>query len=119
MKNKDNKKFIERDYKLMDAIERDQYKSQRGLAEELNFSIGKVNYVLKSLLSRGLVKIDNFVSSKRKYEYAYILTPEGVKEKMKITKLFLNEKMREYDLIQKEINELEKKIKEKEPYQKK
>ena len=119
MKNKDNKKFIERDYKLMDAIERDQYTSQRGLAAELNFSIGKVNYVLKSLLSRGLVKIDNFVSSKKKYEYAYILTPEGVKEKMKITKLFLNEKMREYDLIQKEINELEKKIKEKEPYQKK
>ena len=116
MKDRENKIFIERDLKLLNAIESDQYTSQRGLAQEVNFSIGKVNYVLRSLFSRGLVKIDNFVSSKNKHEYAYILTPKGVKEKMRITKLFLNEKIREYNLIKKEINELEKKIQKKDSF---
>ena len=66
--------------------------SQRDLANELNLSLGKINYCLKALKSKGLVKIQNFNKSKNKMGYAYILTPRGISEKTKITINFMKRK---------------------------
>ena len=71
--------------------------SQRDLANELNLSLGKINYCLKALKSKGLVKIQNFNKSKNKMGYAYILTPRGISEKTKITINFMKRKMEEYE----------------------
>ena len=84
--------------------------SQRELASQLNLSLGKVNYCLKSLKSKGLVKIKNFKKSENKLRYAYILTPKGISEKTKITISFMKRKMREYDELKSEIEETNKKI---------
>ena len=56
--------------------------SQRTIADEIGYSAGKVNYVLKKLVEKGLVKVDRFVNSKSKVQYKYLLTPEGIKEKI-------------------------------------
>ena len=79
--------------------------SQRDLANELNLSLGKINYCLKALKSKGLVKIQNFNKSKNKMGYAYILTPRGISEKTKITINFMKRKMEEYEKLKKEINQ--------------
>ena len=79
--------------------------SQRDLANELNLSLGKINYCLKALKSKGLVKIQNFNKSKNKMGYVYILTPRGISEKTKITINFMKRKMEEYEELKKEINQ--------------
>ena len=79
--------------------------SQRDLANELNLSLGKINYCLKALKSKGLVKIQNFNKSRNKMGYAYILTPRGISEKTKITINFMKRKMKEYEELKKEINQ--------------
>ena len=84
--------------------------SQRELAFQLNLSLGKVNYCLRSLKSKGLVKIKNFKKSENKLRYAYILTPKGIAEKTKITINFMKKKMKEYDELKSEIEEENRKI---------
>lgn len=79
--------------------------SQRKLADELGFSLGKLNYCLKALKQKGLVKINNFKKNKNKLSYAYILTPSGITQKTKITLNFMKIKMQEYDELKKEIEE--------------
>ena len=79
--------------------------SQRYLANELNLSLGKINYCLKALKNKGLVKIQNFKKSKNKMGYAYILTPREISEKTKITISFMKRKMKEYEELKKEINQ--------------
>ena len=76
--------------------------SQRQLASELGFSLGKLNYCLKALKQKGLIKIDNFKKSKKKHRYFYILTPQGISVKTKLTLNFMKQKMREYDDLKKE-----------------
>tara|TARA_Y100000591_G_scaffold333006_1_gene373033 strand:+ start:240 stop:554 length:315 start_codon:yes stop_codon:yes gene_type:complete len=83
--------------------------SQRELANQLNLSLGKVNYCLKSLKNKGLVKIKNFKKSENKLRYAYILTPKGIAEKTKITMNFMKKKMQEYDELKSEIQKTYKK----------
>ncbi len=83
--------------------------SQRELANQLNLSLGKVNYCLKSLKNKGLVKIKNFKRSENKLRYAYILTPKGITEKTKITMNFMKKKMQEYDELKSEIQKTYKK----------
>jgi len=83
--------------------------SQRKLAKKLGFSLGKLNYCLKALHSKGLVKIQNFKNNPEKIKnIQYIVTPRGVAERTKLTINFMKRKMREYDELKKE---LEKKIK--------
>jgi len=77
--------------------------SQRELASELGFSLGKLNYCLKALKGKGLIKIQNFQKDPNKLRYAYILTPKGVAAKTKITLNFMKRKMREYDELKAEI----------------
>ena len=78
--------------------------TQRKLAGELGFSLGKLNYCLKELKIKGLIKIKNFKSSKKKISYYYILTPSGVKMKKNLIINFMKIKIREYDELKNEIN---------------
>ena len=79
--------------------------TQRELAEELGFSLGKLNYCLQALKKKGLVKISNFQKNPNKLSYAYILTPKGISEKAKLTINFMKRKMKEYDELKSEIEE--------------
>ena len=76
--------------------------TQRELAEELGFSLGKLNYCLKALKAKGLVKMKNFEKNPRKINYIYILTPRGITEKTRLTLNFMKLKMKEYDELKKE-----------------
>ena len=79
--------------------------SQRKLAKDLNFSLGKLNYCLKSLRSKGLVKINNFKNNEKKINYIYQLTPKGIAHKTKLTLSFMKRKMKEYDELKKELDQ--------------
>ena len=89
---------------LMHIIEKDGKASQRLISQDTRFSIGKVNYCLKALIDIGFVKIHNFNNSNKKLNYAYILTPKGIKEKTVITKQFIIKKKQEYDKLNSYIN---------------
>jgi EPS-associated MarR family transcriptional regulator len=78
--------------------------TQRELAEDLGFSLGKLNYCLKALKNKGLVKISNFEKNPNKINYIYVLTPKGIAEKSKLTINFMKRKMKEYEELKKEIN---------------
>ncbi len=78
--------------------------TQRELAEALGFSLGKLNYCLKALKNKGLIKIKNFEKNPNKLNYIYVLTPRGISEKTKLTMNFMKKKMKEYDELKKEIN---------------
>ena len=84
---------------LMHIIEKDSKASQRLISQNSGFSIGKVNYCLKALVDIGFVKINNFNNSNNKLNYAYILTPKGIREKTVITKQFIIKKKQEYDKL--------------------
>lgn len=77
--------------------------SQRELAEELGFSLGKLNYCLKALKIKGLIKIRNFQNNPNKINYIYALTPKGISAKTKLTLNFMKRKMKEYDELKREI----------------
>ena len=77
--------------------------SQRQLATELGFSLGKLNYCLKELKHKGLVKIQNFKKNDKKINYLYVLTPQGISSKAKLTIIFMKRKMEEYDELKSEI----------------
>ena len=74
--------------------------SQRSLAQEIGFSVGKVNYVLKALVDKGFIKADSFLNSQNKRKYSYILTDDGMKEKINLTKKFIIRKKSEYEELQ-------------------
>ena len=78
--------------------------SQRSLAKELGFSLGKLNYCIKALKNKGYVKIKNFQKNPNKLNYVYILTPRGITEKTQLTISFMKRKMQEYDELKKELN---------------
>ena len=84
---------------LMQIIDKDREASQRKLSQQTGLSIGKVNYCLKALVDIGFIKIKNFHNSNKKLNYAYILTPRGIKEKAVITRQFIIKKKQEYDKL--------------------
>ena len=84
--------------------------SQRELAYELGFSLGKLNYCLKALVDKGWIKIGNFTQSKTKHRYIYLVTPQGIYEKAQMTKEFLNRKIKEYEALRLEIDALKNEI---------
>jgi EPS-associated MarR family transcriptional regulator len=81
--------------------------SQRQIAGEVGVSVGAVNYCLRALVEKGQIKVHNFQCSNNKLRYAYILTPHGVAEKMRLTGAFLKRKVAEYDALKAEIESLE------------
>ena len=80
--------------------------TQRELAEELGFSLGKLNYCLKALKIKGLIKMKNFEKNPNKLNYIYVITPKGISEKTKLTINFMKRKMKEYDELRKEIKKI-------------
>lgn len=82
--------------------------SQPSLAKELGYSVGKINYILKALIEKGLIKAENFANSKQKKNYKYLLTPKGIEEKIKLTEKFVARKKAEYDELQKELEQYKK-----------
>ena len=90
-------------FDVLRKIEKNPDSTQRELAEQLGFSLGKLNYCLKALQSKGLVKIENFKKNPKKINYIYVLTPKGISERTKLTINFMKRKMKEYDELKKEI----------------
>ena len=78
--------------------------SQRELAKDLSLSLGKINYCLKALKQKGLIKVKNFKKSPHKYKYFYLITPKGISEKTKLTINFMKQKIREYDELKLELS---------------
>lgn len=93
-------------YKILKLISENPEVSQREIAKQLGISLGKVNYCLKALIEKGLVKASNFRNSKNKLAYIYLLTPHGIEEKASITLHFLKMKLQEYRDIEAEIEVL-------------
>ena len=90
-------------FDVLRRIEKSPEASQRELAEKLGFSLGKLNYCLKALQFKGLVKIENFKKNPKKINYIYVLTPKGISHKTKLTLNFMKRKMREYDELKAEL----------------
>jgi MarR family transcriptional regulator, temperature-dependent positive regulator of motility len=88
--------------------------SQRELSRRMGVSLGKTHYLLRSLLEKGWVKAQNFSRSERKLGYAYVLTPNGVRERMKLTRSFLARKEREYLELKSQISMLRSELAERE-----
>ena len=100
----------ELEYRALKILEQQPDLTQRQLSEALGVSLGKTNYVLKSLIDVGWVKLENFQRSDNKWGYAYLLTPMGVTEKAAITLRFLKRKQREYSDLQSEIARLQREV---------
>ena len=92
-------------FNVLRKINKKPKATQRELAEELGFSLGKINYCLRALKTKGLIKIKNFEKNPNKLNYIYVLTPRGITEKTKLTLNFMKRKMQEYDELKKEIED--------------
>jgi len=98
-----NNKNKQDHFEVLRKIQKRPNASQRELAKDLGFSLGKLNYCLKALQGKGLIKIKNFRKNPDKLRYFYILTPHGIAEKTKMTVSFMKKKMKEYDELKKEM----------------
>jgi EPS-associated MarR family transcriptional regulator len=92
--------------KVLCEINRNPEVTQRELSSKLGISLGKVNFLMKALMQRGLIKVQNFKKSNNKIGYLYFLTPQGAEEKAKTTYYFLKRKMQEYEKLEEEIRYL-------------
>lgn len=99
-------------YKLLKVLSEHPGASQRELARELGVSVGKLNYCLRALTEKGLVKARNFRNNKHKAGYLYVLTPKGIEEKINATSAFLRRKLDEYHLLTSEIERLTREVSE-------
>jgi len=93
-------------YKILKLVSDNPEISQRELARQLGISLGRANYCLKALIDKGILKASNFRNNNNKLAYMYLLTPDGVELKARITVQYLKWKLREYETLQAEIEEL-------------
>ncbi len=98
-------------FRVLHFLEEEPELTQRELAKRLGISLGGVNYCLKAMIDIGHIKIGNFSQNPNKLVYLYLLTPQGIKEKTKLTADFLKRKMVEYHALKKEINSLKSSLK--------
>ena len=104
MKKRINHSEVE--LEILRKIEENPNLTQRQIAEHLGFSLGKINYLIQALMSKGFLMIGNFKRSNNKLGYLYLLTPEGVDTKKKLTILFLQRKSEEFDKLKKEMEHI-------------
>ena len=97
MKNKEDH------FNILRTINKNPNSSQRELADQVDVSLGKLNYCLKALKEKGFIKIRNFKKNPNKLNYIYVLTPKEISEKTKLTVNYMRLKMKEYDELKKEI----------------
>lgn len=95
---------------VLHVLERRPDMSQRELSEALGLSLGKTHYVLRALVDKGLLKVGNFRRSDKKLAYAYVLTPSGLREKLRLTRRFLARKEREFVSLQGTIESLRREL---------
>ena len=93
-------------YRILTYVADHPEATQRELARDLGVSLGKANYCLHAFMEKGWVKVRNFTNSRKKSAYAYILTPNGLEEKVRVTYAFLRRKLAEYDALRQEIDRL-------------
>jgi len=96
----------ETELEILRNIEANPNLTQRQMAKDLDMSLGKTNYLMQALLKKGLVKVNNFRTSDNKLGYLYLLTPEGIKKRRKLTMLFLKRKSEEFDELTKEMERI-------------
>ena len=96
-------------FEVLRKINKSNKITQRKLASELGFSLGRLNYCIKALKNKGLIKISNFKKNQNKIRYIYILTPKGISHKTKLTVSFMRRKYKEYNELKKELKKIEKK----------
>jgi EPS-associated MarR family transcriptional regulator len=92
-------------FEVLDTLDRQPIINQRQLAQHAGISLGQVNYILKSLLDKGLVKVGNFRKSPHKIGYAYLLTPKGIQTKSRLAVRFITSKLEEYDSLRNRLAE--------------
>lgn len=96
-------------FRVLRVLELQPEIPQRELAKQLGISMGKANYLISALLEKGLIKIESFHRTGGKLnKIAYLLTPEGIKNRMQLTRSYLARKEAEYEALKKEIEDLRK-----------
>ena len=97
-----------RDEELMLSVLRhaETIRTQKSLADQLGYSVGKINYVIKALISKGLIKAENFATHTNKKQYRYLLTRKGIEEKIVLTEKFIERKKWEYEELMIELEEI-------------
>ena len=98
--------YSEVELEILRKIEENPNLTQRQMAKNLDMSLGKINYLIQALLSKGFLMVSNFKGSDNKLGYLYLLTPEGVETKKKLTILFLQRKSEEFDKLKKEMEHI-------------
>ncbi len=93
---------------VLQEIEQNPKVTQRALAQKLEISLGKSNFLIRALIAKGIIEIKNFKNAKNKLAYMYLLTPQGIKVKIELTHKFLTSKIHEYEKLKEEIDRLKK-----------
>lgn len=93
---------------LLQEIERNPQVTQRHLAQKMEVSLGKINFLLRALINKGIIEIKNFKNAKNKLAYRYLLTPDGIKIKLQLTHKFFVWKLQEYEKLKEEIERLKR-----------
>ena len=99
-----NQKDIHLD--LLRKLEANPEYTQRELSQEMGVSLGKINYCMKKLIEKGWIKLSNFGHNPNKVSYIYLLTPQGIEQKARLTFAFLAKKLEEYEILKTEISKL-------------
>ncbi len=89
----------QKDFQVLDALDSQEITTQRQLSEHTGISLGQANYVIKSFLEKGLIKIGNFRKNRNKIEYAYLLTPKGIETKSRLAVKFVLSRLKEYNTL--------------------
>ena len=106
----DEMKQIDNEYTLLKILKDNPDVTQRQLSKELGLSLGKTNYLIHALMSKGWVKLNNFKRSNNKLGYLYVITPKGITEKGILAKNFLERKSAEYFKLKNEIEILKREL---------
>ena len=97
--------------KVLAQIQKNPEVTQRELVRQVGISLGKINFLIKSLIQKGIIKAKRFKNSKKKLAYLYIITPGGIREKAILTENFLRIRMKEYDELRMQIEKLKLEVK--------
>ena len=108
MNNKNHIFESESTLQILAEIESNPKITQRHLSQKLEISLGKINFLINSLIDKGVVEVENFKNSKHKLAYMYMLTPKGIKTKLNLMQKFLVWKKQEYERLKREIETLKK-----------
>ena len=108
MAEKDETQNLEIELTVLRYVEKEQ--SQKSLSGKIGISVGKTNYIIKALVEKGFVKVENFIANENKRVYRYLLTKEGLAEKIRLTETFIERKKKEYEELQKELEKAKKEL---------